>query len=98
MRTLLRGAPALPTLLLVFSGTAAQETATWYIGTYSNDLLVWDEASEQVVDRITMRNYIPRGITTSASEDRLYVREASGQSSTSPDARSWTSSRFPTTA
>ena len=58
---------------------AAQAGARWYIGTYSNDLLVWDEASEQVVDRIEMRNFIPTGITLSEDMSRLYVREASGQ-------------------
>jgi hypothetical protein len=58
---------------------AAQATARWYIGTYSNDLLVWDEASEQVVDRIRMRNPIPRNITVTESRDRLYVSEATAQ-------------------
>jgi hypothetical protein len=58
---------------------AAQATARWYIGTYSNELLVWDEASEQVVDRIQMRNPIPRNITVAESRDRLYVSEATAQ-------------------
>lgn len=61
------------------SGVAAQADARWYIGTYSSDLLVWDEASEQVVDRITMRHPIPADITMSEHRDRLFVREASGQ-------------------
>ena len=61
------------------SDVAAQATATWYIGTYTNDILVWDEASERVVDRIKMRNFIPTGVTVGESGERLYVREASGQ-------------------
>jgi len=75
-----RNALALNLLFLTLAGAAAaQETATWYIGTYSDHLLVWDEASEEVVGRITMRNVIPTGITPSEARDRLYVRDASGQ-------------------
>lgn len=57
----------------------AQGTATWYITTYTNEVLVWDEASEQIVDRITMNNFIPTGITLNEARTRLYVREASGE-------------------
>ena len=57
----------------------AQESARWYIGTYTNDILVWDEASEQIVDRIEMNNFIPTGIVVNEAKDRLYVREASAQ-------------------
>lgn len=69
------------TLLLAAAGSdlSAQETARWYIGTYSHDLLVWDEASESIVDRIEMSHFIPADIVVSESKDRLYVREASGQ-------------------
>lgn len=81
--TLLRFVHALCVLLLATSvasaDASAQSTARWYIGTYSNDLLVWDEATEQVVDRIEMRNFIPTGITMSEGRDRLYVREATAQ-------------------
>ena len=80
MRRIIRSAAALAFLLGSASTSAtAQATATWYIGTYSHDILVWDEASEQVVDRIQMRNFIPTRVTVSESKDRLYVREASGQ-------------------
>ena len=72
-----------PTLVIssivAAGGAEAQTTARWYIGTYTNDVLVWDEASEQVIDRITMRNPIPTGITMSEAKDRLYVRDASSQ-------------------
>lgn len=74
------------TVLAVLVGAAldaasasAQATATWYIGTYTNDVLVWDEATEQIVDRITMENSIPRGITPNEAKTRLYVQEASAQ-------------------
>jgi hypothetical protein len=58
---------------------AAQATATWYLPTYTHDILVWDEASEEVTGRITMNNFIPTGITVNESKTRLYVREASGE-------------------
>ncbi len=65
-------------LPLVTAGTAlaAQETATWYIGTYTNDILVWDEASEQVIDRITVPYHVPNRMQLNASKTRLYVGEA----------------------
>jgi len=58
---------------------AAQQTATWYIPTYTHDVLVWDEASEKVVDRITMANPIPNELTLNEARDRLYVLDASMQ-------------------
>jgi hypothetical protein len=80
MPTRNRSALALALLLFAPVGdAAAQETARWYIGTYSQDVLVWDEATEQVVDRIRMRHVIPTGIVASESKDRLYVREASAR-------------------
>ena len=57
----------------------AQATATWYMGTYSRDLLVWDEASEQIIDRIEMRHDIPTGIAVNEKKDRLYVFEATAR-------------------
>ena len=60
-------------------GARAQETATWYIPTYSQDIVVWDEASEQVVDRIRMRHPIPNETALNESRDRIYVLEATGQ-------------------
>lgn len=63
----------------VAPASASAQTATWYIATYTNDLLVWDEASEEVVDRITMNNFIPTGVTVSEDKSRLYVEEATGE-------------------
>ena len=79
----LRVAPLLVGVALLASTTpahlTAQETAHWYIGTYTHDLLVWDEASEEIVDVIEMRHPIPAQFTVGLNQDRLYVREASGQ-------------------
>lgn len=47
--------------------------AHWYVATYSNDILVWDEATENVVDRIPVQNRIPIGLTLSDDGERLYV-------------------------
>lgn len=58
---------------------SAQETATWYIPTYSHDILVWDEASERTIDRIRMRHQIPNETLLNESRDRIYVLEATGQ-------------------
>jgi DNA-binding beta-propeller fold protein YncE len=60
-------------------GVSAQATATWYIPTYTNDILVWDEASERIVDRIRMQHQIPNEVALNESRDRLYVLEATGQ-------------------
>jgi hypothetical protein len=58
---------------------ADAQTATWYVGTFTNDLLVWDEASERIVGRIAMKNPIPTDILVNESETRLYVENASGE-------------------
>lgn len=60
-------------------GARAQETATWYIPTYTHDMLVWDEASERVVDRIRMEHRIPNQVTLNEGRDRLYVLEATAE-------------------
>jgi len=82
------GIPAMPTLtrlvvclaaLAPAAATASAQTATWYIGTYTNDILVWDEASEQVVDRIRVANAIPSDMTLNETRNRLYVRDATAQ-------------------
>jgi len=57
----------------------AQQTATWYIPTYSYDILVWDEASEQVVDRIEVEHFIPNRMLLNEARNRIYVQDASGQ-------------------
>ena len=55
---------------------AAQADARWYIATYSSHMLVWDEASEEVVGRIDMRHRIPTTVVMNEKQDRLYVKEA----------------------
>ena len=58
---------------------ASAQTATWYIATYTNDLLVWDEASEEIVDRITMEHFIPTRVVASEDRTRLYVQDATSE-------------------
>lgn len=79
MRTVRPAAFLLLAIGLAATAASAQATARWYIGTYSNELMVWDEASEQVVGRIEMRYPIPRNIMVSEAKDRLFVTEASQQ-------------------
>lgn len=65
--------------LVVGADGAAAQTATWYIPTYTHDILVWDEESEAVVDRIEMENPIPNELVLNEARDRLYVLEATGE-------------------
>jgi hypothetical protein len=58
---------------------SAQATATWYIPTYTHDILVWDEATERIVDRIPVQNVIPNQMLLNESRDRLYVRDATAE-------------------
>jgi hypothetical protein len=77
MRLLVRSAVVL--VLVTAADLArleAQANARWYIATYTNHLLVWDEASEEVVDRIEVSNFIPTRIVVNEDKDRLYVMEA----------------------
>lgn len=64
--------------ILCARGATAQ-TATWYIPTYTHDILVWDESSEQIVDRIEMRHPIPNELVLNEARNRLYVLEATGE-------------------
>jgi len=54
---------------------APPTNAHWYIATYSDHILVWDEATEGVVDRIPVQNRIPIGLTLSGDGERLYVQD-----------------------
>ena len=58
---------------------SAQETATWYIPTYTQEMLVWDEASERIIDRIQMEHFIPNEVLLNESRDRLYVLDATAE-------------------
>ncbi len=66
-------------LVAAFAPGAQAQTATWFIATYTNDLLVWDEASEEVIDRVTMRNQIPTRFQWNPSKTRIYVQDASAE-------------------
>ncbi len=79
-RVPLRAAAAVVALLAVgFSAASAQANARWYLGTYSNDILVWDEGTEEVVDRITVNHFIPAGLTVNQKKSRLYVSDATSE-------------------
>jgi DNA-binding beta-propeller fold protein YncE len=66
---------------LAFSATPASAQAgngaRWYLGTYTNEILVFDDVAERVVDRITVRHSIPSRLTLTQANDRLYVMDAS---------------------
>jgi len=76
-----------PALLLAVAATVAGAvptvaqdapgSATWYIGTYADYVLVWDETTEQVVDTIRTRNPIPVEVNLNEKKTRLYVLDAS---------------------
>ena len=79
-RVPLRAAAAVVALLAVgFSAASAQANARWHLGTYSNDILVWDEGTEEVVDRITVNHFIPAGLTVNQKKSRLYVSDATSE-------------------
>jgi DNA-binding beta-propeller fold protein YncE len=65
-------AAAVPT-----SAQDAPSKATWYIGTYADYVLVWDETTEQVVDTIRTRNPIPVEVSLNEKKTRLYALDAS---------------------
>lgn len=67
-------------LLLAAATPAVAQTAAgarWYLGTYGNEILVFDDVAEQVVDRIPVKNPIPTDLTLTHDNDRLYVLDAS---------------------
>ncbi len=79
MSTLARLALLLTAAGVVGAPGAAAQTATWYIPTYTHDILVWDEESEAVVDRIEMTNPIPNELVLNEARDRLYVVDATAE-------------------
>src|SRR5690606_29256918 len=75
-----RLASTLFVLTVCGAGTAAaQETATWYIPTYTHDIVVCDEASEEIVDRIEVEHHSPNEVVLNEARDRLYVQDATLQ-------------------
>jgi DNA-binding beta-propeller fold protein YncE len=79
MRTTLSCAALAALALGLAASDASAQTATWYISTYTNHMLVWDEATEEVIDRIEMNRPIPNDVQLNEAGTRLYVGEASGQ-------------------
>lgn len=78
-RSLMRTTVLTVALLALVLSAAEAQTATWYISTYTDEMLVWDEASEEIIDRIKMNRIIPNGVQLNETKTRLYVGEASGQ-------------------
>ena len=65
-------AVGLPSSLSAQSG---ERNAYWYMGSYGNEVIVWDEATEEIVDRIPVKRPITLGLTLSKDRSRLYVQD-----------------------
>lgn len=62
--------------LLTVAPTEAQDSAPnakWYLGTYTNEILVWDEAAEDVIDRIETKSPISTRLSLSPDKSQLYL-------------------------
>ncbi len=60
-------------------GALAQDggrNARWYLGGYGQEITVWDEASESVVDHIPVKHAIPVRLQLSRDRAKLYVQDA----------------------
>jgi DNA-binding beta-propeller fold protein YncE len=79
MRTTFRPLAAAALLLGLVHQPVSAQTATWYISTYTDEMLVWDEASEEVIDRIKMNRIIPDEVQLNETKTRLYVGDASAE-------------------
>ncbi len=76
--TALAAAPALAASHRFQDVPATEEgsrSAHWLIGTYSKEVLVWDEATEEVIDRIPVKRNIAGSLTLSSDRSRLYVSD-----------------------
>jgi hypothetical protein len=51
-------------------------SALLYIGTYSGNIQIFDEASEKLVDEIKLQTGIPRSLILSADKKRFYVLDS----------------------
>ncbi len=73
------GRVAVGLLVLVVLGVSplAAQSARWYVGTYTNEILVFDDSAEAVVDRIPVKYAIPTRLTLNQKRDKLYVEDAS---------------------
>lgn len=66
-------------LTLVGAPALSAQTATWYISTYTDEMLVWDEASEEIIDRIKMNRIIPDNVQLNEAKTKIYVGDASAE-------------------
>ena len=58
-------------------GQSGERGARWYMGNYGSEILVWDEATEEVIDRIPIKRPIGLGVKLSPDRSRLYVMDPS---------------------
>ncbi len=86
MRRLLTGA-ALAAVVVAFGPAVSGQSArggkpapmlsggdgTMYIGTYKGEVEIYDEATEKMVDKITLKTGIPRSLTPSPDRTRFYA-------------------------
>ena len=79
MRTTLKYVASAACLLGLVAPRVSAQTATWYISTYTSEMLVWDEASEEIIDRIQMNRPISNGVQLNEAKSLMYVGDASGQ-------------------
>ncbi|MEM7417036.1 MAG: hypothetical protein AAF389_16135 [Gemmatimonadota bacterium] len=79
MSSRLRSSALLGAVLLLGAADARAQTATWYISTYTDEMLVWDEATEEIIDRIEMNRIIPNDVQLNETKTRLYVGDASSE-------------------
>ena len=53
------------------------DNAYWYWGNYGNEVIVWEEATEQIVDHIPVKRAINMGLKVSRDRSRLFVLDPS---------------------
>ena len=88
MRPLLTAAAAAAVVVAVMPAVSGQSArgakpspmlsggnGTMYIGTYKGEIEIYDEATEKLTDKITLKTGVPRSVTPSPDRTRFYVLE-----------------------
>jgi hypothetical protein len=84
MRRLLAGAAAAAVAVVLAPAATGQSkgakaptlsggNGTMYIGTYKGEIEIYDEATEKMVDKISLKTGIPRSLTPSPDRTRFYA-------------------------
>lgn len=79
MRITLQRTALVALLTTIVAPSASAQTATWFISTYTDEMLVWDEASEQIIDRVQMNRIIPNDVQLNETKTRIYVGDGSAE-------------------